>query len=131
LKSEVNRVISPNAVAPNLAPVIELLKSWEGFESFENPGKAYREVEREYKERASEKMKQLFPEDALRTEVAAKDIDSLQRRYQTFIRESGYTNMIGWRDLDFVLKPLLKEKDLVLADGLLRFFGAIRVLKNG
>jgi hypothetical protein len=107
----------------DLSPVIEALRNWEGFESFDSPGTEYLEVERNYKVKASQAMQALFAEQALRDEIARKDEPRLRSRLREFVREKGYANMMGWMDVREALKPLLYATDE--PDRLFAFFEAV------
>lgn len=91
----------------SLDEVIDFLKSFEGFESFQKPGAEYLESERNYKVTASKRMQTLFARDDVRTELDTSDIPALKMRLVELVKSHGYSNLVSWRDYDMAFKQLL------------------------
>lgn len=103
-------VVSSNdsvSAAFSLDGVIQLLNSFNDFESFQNPGSEYLEKERNYKISASKRMQALFSHDKVRAELEAGDVPALKVRLLELVKHHGYANLVSWRDFDMAFKQLL------------------------
>lgn len=112
------------ASAPfSLDAVIELLKTFKDFESFQNPGTEYLEEERNYKLTASKRMQALFEQEQVSGELEAGNIPALKTRMLELVKYHGYANLVSWRDYDMAFKQLLAGD--VSDDRIKQFFAAV------
>lgn len=107
----------------SLAEVLTALTSLEGFETFEVPGETYLARERRYKDEASAKTRELFDLGTIFKAVEGNDTALLQEKLRTVMKANGFSNMMGWRDVDMVFKPLATETGR--EDDLIAFYRAL------